>query len=124
QPTQMPAPGEPTPSPSPAPPPGRRPVTLNNAVILANYAYMRDLTAFDRIHVAAGGDLRTTIARLREITKDAKDPFAAVTRAAAALPPAPSVVGGRSHDDVSGGSAASRAVSGGSAALRATGRRG
>jgi predicted aminopeptidase len=64
-------------------------VTLNNAVILANYAYMRDLTAFDRIHVASGGDLRTTIARLREITKGAQDPFAAATRAAAELPPVP-----------------------------------
>lgn len=85
------APPSPTPPPaataaSGPPPPGRRPVTLNNAVILANYAYMRDLGAFDRIYVAAGSDLRAAIARLREVTRDAADPFAAVTRAAAELP--------------------------------------
>ena len=113
KPTSTPAAGEPTPSPSPVPPPGRRPVTLNNAVILANYAYMRDLTAFDRIHVASGGDLKTTIARLREITRDATDPFDAVTRAAAALPPVPpSVVG------------AEAASTGAAVALRDAGRRG
>jgi hypothetical protein len=89
-------------------------VTLNNAVILANYAYMRDLTAFDRILVANGGNLRATIARLREITKDAKDPFDAVTRAAAELPAAPSSVAERAAAD---GTAAG-------AALRTAGRRG
>jgi predicted aminopeptidase len=114
QPTPTPLPGEPTPSPSPAPPPGKRPVTLNNAVILANYAYMRDLTAFDRILVATGGDLRAAIARLREITKDAKDPFEAVTRAAAELPEAPSSVAERA--------AAGETAAG--AALRTAGRRG
>jgi predicted aminopeptidase len=82
-PTPAPTPGEG--GASPAPSPTRRPVTLNNAVILANYAYMRDLSAFDRIH-AATGDLRATIARLRAITEDAKDPFAAVSDAADALP--------------------------------------
>lgn len=103
-------PGQPSPVPSPTVPAGRRPVTLNNAVVLANYAYMRDLTAFDRIHVASGGDLRATIARLHEITDHADDPFAAVTRAAAALPPgAPRVVEGGD---------------GPAAALRAAGRRG
>jgi len=109
-PTPTAVPGQPSPVPSPTVPAGRRPVTLNNAVVLANYAYMRDLTAFDRIHVASGGDLRATIARLREITDQADDPFAAVTRAAAALPPG-----------------APRAVEGGdgsAAALRAAARRG
>ena len=63
-------------------------MTSNNAVILANYAYMRDLSAFDRIHVAAGGDLRATIARLREITDGAEDPFDRRLRGrGAALPP-------------------------------------
>lgn len=85
---------QPTPAPtatpvaSAGPPaPTRRPVTLNNAVILANYAYMRDLSAFDRLYTAEGGDLRATIARLRAITDAAGDPFAAVTAAAATLPP-------------------------------------
>ena len=66
--------------------PGQRPpVTLNNAVILANYAYMRDLGAFDRVYHASGDDLTRTIARLREVTADAKDPFAAVGAAAPAV---------------------------------------
>jgi predicted aminopeptidase len=68
------------------PVPGQRPpVTLNNAVILANYAYMRDLGAFDRLYQASGNDLTRAIARLREVTADANDPFAAVV--AAAPPP-------------------------------------
>ena len=84
-------PGAPTPgaaaSASALPVPGRRaPVTLNNAVILANYAYMRDLGAFDRIYRASGEDLTRAITRLREITAGAKDPFAAVV--AASPPPA------------------------------------
>jgi predicted aminopeptidase len=73
---------QPTATPAGPPPPGRRPVTLNNAVILANYAYMRDLRAFQRIYESAGGSVRASIERLREITRDASDPFAAVTRAA------------------------------------------
>ena len=89
RPTPVPEPGAPMPSPSPTPPPGRRPVTLNNAVILANYAYMRDLTDFDRILVASGGDLRAAVARLREIVDGADDPFAALRRAADALSAAP-----------------------------------
>jgi predicted aminopeptidase len=73
------------PAASALPVPGQRaPVTLNNAVILANYAYMRDLGAFDRIYQASGSDLPRAIARLREITKDAKDPFDAVVAAAPA----------------------------------------
>jgi predicted aminopeptidase len=72
-------------APSALPVPGQRaPVTLNNAVILANYAYMRDLGAFDRIYRASGDELPRAIARLREITKDAKDPFDAVVAAAPA----------------------------------------
>lgn len=78
----------PVPVPTATPAPTRRPITLNNAVILANYAYMRDLSAFDRLYVASGSDLRATIARLRQITDGADDPFAAVAAAAAALPPA------------------------------------
>lgn len=70
-----------------APVPTRSPVTLNNAVILANFAYMRDLSAFEEIHRATGGGLRATIARLRTITDGAEDPFLAVSAAAAALPP-------------------------------------
>ena len=101
-----------------AAPPGRHPVTLNNAVILANYAYMRDLTAFDRILVAAGGDLRASIARLREITDGAADPFAAVTRAANELPPAPASLADRG----SGGANAAGAPP--DAPLRGAGRRG
>jgi len=91
QPTPAPA-ATPTPAPTApgaAPAPTRRPVTLNNAVILANYAYMRDLSAFDLLYRATGSDLRATIARLREITDGADDPFAAVSAAAAALPPVP-----------------------------------
>jgi len=65
----------------PEPVPGRPKRTFNNAVILANYAYMRDLSAFDRIYSSASDDLRTVIARLRAITADAKDPFAAVVAA-------------------------------------------
>ena len=69
------------------PVPGRRAaVTLNNAVILANYAYMRDLGAFDRIYRNSGEDLKRAIARLRQITADAKDPFAAVVGAALPVP--------------------------------------
>jgi predicted aminopeptidase len=60
------------------------PVTLNNAVILANYAYTRDLGAFDRIYRASGEDLTRAIARLREVTANAKDPLAAVVAAAPA----------------------------------------
>ena len=56
-------------------------------MILANYAYMRDLSAFEEIHRATAGDLRATIARLRTITDGAEDPFLAVSQAAAAVPP-------------------------------------
>lgn len=86
------APPTPAPTPTPvaagtSPAPTRQPVTLNNAVILANYAYMRDLSAFERIRLAEGGDLRATIARLRAITDGAEDPFTVVSDAAASLPP-------------------------------------
>ena len=58
----------------------RTPVPLNNAVILANYAYLKDLSAFAAVYRAAGDDLRAAIARLRDLTEGAKDPFAALQR--------------------------------------------
>ncbi|HEY8515178.1 MAG TPA: aminopeptidase [Candidatus Binatia bacterium] len=64
----------------------RTPIPVNNAVILANYAYLKELDAFDAIYRQAG-DLRASLARLREIVDDADDPFAALAQAASTAPP-------------------------------------
>jgi predicted aminopeptidase len=51
---------------------------LNNAVMLARRAYAHDLDTFDAVLRHEGGDLRATLARIREVTLHAKDPFAAM----------------------------------------------
>ncbi|MEW6270870.1 MAG: aminopeptidase [Thermodesulfobacteriota bacterium] len=70
----------------PAAPRRRTPIPVNNAVILANYAYLKGLEAFAAVYRDAGG-LRAAIARLRRIVDDADDPFAALARAAGTSPP-------------------------------------
>jgi len=69
---------------APAVPRRRTPKPLNNAVILANYAYLKDLDAFAAVYRATPGGLAATVDRLREVTEGADDPFAAVAAAAAA----------------------------------------
>ena len=53
----------------------RIPTPLNNAVILANYAYLKDLAAFESIYASAQGDLRAAIARVRQITEGPRIPL-------------------------------------------------
>jgi predicted aminopeptidase len=67
----------------------RTPIPVNNAVILANYAYLKELAAFAAVYREAGSELRAAIARLREITDGADDPFAALAAAAGTAPPPP-----------------------------------
>lgn len=58
----------------------RTPSPLNNAVILANYTYLKDLHLFEQVYDEAGG-LSAAIAHIRELTEDAEDPFAALAAA-------------------------------------------
>lgn len=51
---------------------------LNNAVVLAHRAYVKDLDRFDALLAAQGGDVRRTIAVIRERTAGSGDPWAAL----------------------------------------------
>lgn len=76
-----------TTSPSAPAVPPRTPPPLNNAVILARYAYLKGLDGFAAVYDATPGGLRATIARLREATDEADDPYAALAVAAGVPPP-------------------------------------
>lgn len=51
---------------------------LNNAVVLAHRAYVKDLERFDSLLAAEGGDLERTIAVIRRRTAGGGDPWAAL----------------------------------------------
>ena len=62
------------------------PDRINNAVILAHYAYRERLARFAKVREAAGGDLRVAIQRVRKAIEGADDPFAALDAIVAAPP--------------------------------------
>ena len=51
---------------------------LDNAVLMARRVYASDLYLFDEVHRRAGGSLRQTIALVRALVRDERDPYAAL----------------------------------------------
>jgi len=64
--------------------------TINNASVLHERLYLRDLDAFDELY-RAEGSLRATVAALREATDRGGDPFQRLAEAVEARPPVATV---------------------------------